>query len=98
MFAKHPPLLFFARLLMTVAASAQEFDRASGGELRMVAKQPSTLSGSLGFRLGSGKGFEGSVGGTLIADRMWFFASAMRADERRFAASLPLPQTSASVP
>ncbi len=65
-------------LLLTATASAQEYGRSSSGELRMFTGQPSKLSASLGFNFGAGKGFEGSLGGTLIEDRMWFFASAMR--------------------
>lgn len=69
-------------LLAAAAASAQEYGRSTGGELSMVTKQPSKLSATLGFRMGSGKGFEGAVGGTVIEDRMWFFASALREDNR----------------
>jgi hypothetical protein len=52
----------------------------SSGELRMVAKGAKTASGSLGMRItGNGvKAYEGTFGGTLVKDRMWFFASAER--------------------
>jgi hypothetical protein len=78
-----------ALLLVAATASAQEYGRTSGGELQMFTKQPSKLAATLGFNFGSGKGFEGSVGGTLIEDRMWFFASAIRDEKRSVAAALP---------
>lgn len=78
MFRLHRLVLPAVVALTALTAAAQEYGRASGGELQMFRKQSSTLAGTLGFRLGSGKGFEGSGGGTLINDRMWFFASVAR--------------------
>ncbi|HEX6159028.1 MAG TPA: hypothetical protein VF111_02610 [Thermoanaerobaculia bacterium] len=59
------------------AQSAAEFGRASGGEISVITKQPRRLSGSLGLTLGNGgQGYGATLGGSVLDDRMWFFASA----------------------
>ncbi len=68
--------------LIAAVALAQEttapavFSHGSGGEIALLTKQSSRLSGTLGMSWSGLKGFEGTLGGTLIKDRAWFFASA----------------------
>jgi hypothetical protein len=62
--------------LITPAVFAQEFGRASAGILDMTSKQPMPFSGSLSFN--SSRGLGGTFGGTVVKDRVWFFASAER--------------------
>jgi hypothetical protein len=77
------------------AARAAEFARVSGGQIEAITKQPRKLSGSLGMtrsnsNLGMGlKGFEATLGGTLVEDRLWFFASALQQEGFRFATPVP---------
>ncbi|HEX9985579.1 MAG TPA: hypothetical protein VGF69_20140 [Thermoanaerobaculia bacterium] len=92
--------------LIAFAVSAQqsaEFGRASGGQLVLTPKGSAPLSGSLEFSLSSGNDALGggsspsygmTAGGTLIQDRLWFFASASRqqtSSSTRFA-NLELPE------
>jgi hypothetical protein len=90
--------------LITAAAFAQssaEFGRASGGQLDLAIKAPSQFSGSLGMTmsrsngasvLGNGlSGYGATFGGTVIKDRLWFFATADH-NTMRF------PSTVAAVP
>lgn len=76
-------LLSTAALAQEVPVSSSEFGRASGGEIRAITKDiDGKFSGTLGFTTSSGflsgrrNGYNGSVGGTLVDDRAWFFASA----------------------
>jgi hypothetical protein len=76
------------------AQSSAEFGRASGGQLDLAIKAPSQFSGSLGLRIGRGdglSGYGGTFGGTLVKDRMWFFAAAEHNQAR-------LPSTVISIP
>ena len=72
---------------MLAQDASAEFGRTTGGELSVLVKRPSQLSGSFGFSFGSSQGMghsnalNGSIGGTLVPDRFWFFASVRR-DER----------------
>jgi hypothetical protein len=89
--------------LIAFAVSAQEsaeLGRASGGELLLTMKRPTALSGSLQASLTSGSDVLGrgnspaygaTAGGSLVQDRLWFFASASRqASPMRFTnAALP---------
>lgn len=68
--------------LVAVAALAQtdaEFSRASGGVIDGITKAPSKTSGSLSLThstgLFGGRGYEGTLGGELVADRLWFFGA-----------------------
>ena len=58
------------------AQSLEEFGRASGGQVDFTFKTPSRLSGSFG--LTTGRSAFATVGGTLVKDRVWFFASGQR--------------------
>lgn len=76
-------LAFVAVTLFAAAAFAQsseEFGRASGGSLELITKAPRQFSGTLslshsvgGFR---GQSYDGSAGGAIVNDRVWFFAAA----------------------
>jgi len=75
-------------LTLTVAATAAaqeaapaEFGRASGGELAFsLRKSSSPLSGSLATAFPFGTRNGATLGGTLLKDRLWFFATAERAE------------------
>lgn len=64
----------------TPAADRSEFGRVSGGQIEVLTKQARKVSGSLGMTLSSGdfsgKGYEATLGGTVLRDRLWFFAAA----------------------
>ena len=65
-------------LLASTTVFAQEFGRASGGDISMITKGPTVFSGSLGasFGVGGGRSYMGSAGGAIVKDKMWFFGSA----------------------
>lgn len=66
-----------AAALLASAAPAQEFGRASAGQIEMVTKGADRVSGTLELsRSGIGTGYGMTLGGTLLRDRVWFFASA----------------------
>lgn len=87
----------FAAVMVTMLAgvlpaqepAAREFGSASGGEVRMIVKTPAATSGSLGIQLmgDDAKRFEGTFGGALVKDRVWFFASAQRSESTWLASS-----------
>jgi len=96
MFSKRAAVLIVFAQLAAGVALAQEYGRGSGGQLSLFTKQPNSLSGSLGISLSrsalfgsSLKGYEGTLGGTIVADRLWFFGSVQRNDALRFASALP---------
>jgi len=71
----------------TVVAASDEFGRVSGGELDLLTKHSSRLSGSFGIMASrssdplafgdqTSRGYGASVGGTVVPDRVWFFAAA----------------------
>jgi hypothetical protein len=68
-----------------VPPGGAEFARVSGGAVDLIAKSHSGMSGSLSastspsfFSSGrnGGAGYGATLGGTLVRDRAWFFASA----------------------
>lgn len=81
--------------LLAFSVSAQqsaEFGRATGGEIVLTPKSAAPFSGSLELSLGSGNDVFGrnsspaygiTAGGTLLQDRLWFFASASRQEGSR---------------
>ena len=84
-------LVLFA---LGAAAQSAEFGRATGGEIVATPKGSSApLSGSLELSLGDSRAYGVTAGGTLIQDRLWFFASASRQEAplARFA-DLELPE------
>ena len=61
------------------SATAGEL-RGSGGEIELPMRGSRNLSGSLGMSLSDSfgltrPGYEATLGGTLFADRLWFFAA-----------------------
>lgn len=69
-------------------AALDDYLHASGGQLELLTKSSSRLSGSFGitasrsqlpFANGTGRGYSGTLGGTIVPDRLWFFASAEQA-------------------
>ena len=78
---------FFAVALFGQSA---EFGRSSGGEVEALTKHPANWSGSLSLSralgpfAGSAKGYDGSLGGTLLKERLWFFGSAQINNAVRF--------------
>lgn len=85
---------------------SSEFDRGSGGVIDVLAKHGAPLSGSLSIAgsrsLGafgsgnSGRGYGATLGGSLVQDRVWFFASAERSDSSF--ATRYAPQAGSSIP
>lgn len=66
-------------------ASPAEFGRAYGGDLDLLTKHGQSFSGSFGmstsrsslpFASGTTKGLDATLGGTVMRDRLWVFASA----------------------
>ena len=82
---KRALFVFSLSLLFATAVFAQEFGRTSGGDIDLITKHPRQLSGSLGFSAGSATGFDGTLGGTLVKDRVWFFATAEKNQQPLFA-------------
>ena len=74
----------FTLSLLALPALAQsassEFGRTSDDPLRMITKSTGRLSGSLSLSSSSGArrgtGYDATLGGTVLPDRLWFFASA----------------------
>lgn len=80
-------------------AQSAEFGRASGGEITAVTKGATApFSGSLGLSMGSDvfgrrEGYEATIGGTLIQDRLWFFAAGSQQSGAAYNfADLQLPE------
>jgi len=70
-------LLLLSIQLVALAAFAQvsaEYGRASAGLLETITKTPRHTSASLSLL--NGRGYQGTVGGQLVSDRLWFFGSA----------------------
>ena len=78
-------LLFASLAIAQSDVSSSEFGRGSGGEISLLTKNSSRLSGSLGIStrgFGSGRnGYDATLGGAVVEDRIWFFASAQRSDD-----------------
>ena len=85
-------------------ASSAEFGRGSGGEMRLLPKTSRDFSGSLGLTMGrssgpfasfgTGRGYSGTLGGTIVRDRLWFFASGEQEDSSLFrgASQMQVPE------
>jgi hypothetical protein len=92
-----PALVVLVQLLAFTLTAQQpaEFGRASGGAIVLTPKGSAPLSGTLQLSASSASDVFGALtaGGTLLEDRLWFFASASRQEttSRRFDA-LALPE------
>ncbi|HYC92322.1 MAG TPA: hypothetical protein VEO54_24145 [Thermoanaerobaculia bacterium] len=82
------PLLLAQWLALGAVAQSAEFGRASGGTIDAITKAPRRFSGSLTLTHSNGaargQGYEGTLGGELLDDRAWFFASAAIAPQMQF--------------
>jgi|GEM_PF-2384579 len=71
--------------------AAAEFGRSSGGTIGVTTKGPSRISGTLAFTHStgafSGARYEASLGGTIVPDRLWFFAAASVLPRAQFSTS-----------
>lgn len=72
-------VLLFAQFFAAVAMG-QEFARASAGQIEVLTKAARSRSGSLALRTGDMNGFDATLGGSLLADRLWFFGTATFAE------------------
>ena len=81
-------------LFIATSAFAQEYGRASAGTIDLVPKSGQRFDGS--FSLFSGGSFGATGGGTLVKDRVWFFAAADRQQPMVRATSLPTSNTDLS--
>ncbi len=85
-------------------AAPDEFGRVSGGELNVITKHSDRFSGSFGIGMsrsqmpfatgtsGSLNRYNATLGGTIVPDRAWFFASAEKSNSLfspPFASALP---------
>jgi hypothetical protein len=93
-------ILVLTVFLVASVATAEEFGRVSGGEIKLVPKGTSNFSGSFGVSMAnhSGRGYEGTLGGTLVDDRVWFFAAGQHQERRIFTGfeNLGFPQQTVS--
>ena len=77
-------LLVIPLFAPAAVAQSAEFGRGSGGSIDVITKAPRRFSGSLSLTRSTtrstgtlgGNGYEGSLGGALLDDRVWFFAAA----------------------
>jgi hypothetical protein len=75
-----------------MAQDTSEFNRTSGGQIEVLSRHARNFSGSLGMRMmgsSAAKGYEATLGGTVIEDRLWFFAAAQKQQGSWFASALP---------
>ncbi|HUP48044.1 MAG TPA: hypothetical protein VNA04_04565 [Thermoanaerobaculia bacterium] len=58
--------------------AASEFGRVSGGQIELLTSGTQKLSGSLGVSSSGGgrHGYDATLGGSLLEDRLWFFGAA----------------------
>jgi hypothetical protein len=88
-------LTFAAVAMAQDATQAAEFGRFSGGQIEAITKQPRQFSGSLSVMgsnsmLGNGlKRYGATLGGAVVPDRLWVFASSERQDGIRAATTAP---------
>jgi hypothetical protein len=71
-------LLLMQLLALGAVAQSAEFGRAaSTNTIKAITKSRRPLSGSLSLtRSARGDGYDGTLGGTLLDDRLWVFAAA----------------------
>ena len=88
-----PVILLAALLIASAPTLAQDvFDRGTGGEITATTKSPSKTAGSLGLEIfaGGGSGYNATLGGALLEDRVWFFGSLYRSERpHSFVGAIP---------
>jgi hypothetical protein len=89
-------IALIATQMLALGALAQsniEYGRASSGLIESITKQPRRLSGSLGLThstgLFGGRGYEATLGGELLDERLWFFAAGTVLARTQYTADLP---------
>jgi hypothetical protein len=91
-------------LLIATAVFAQsaEYGRAGSDEIALPFKKSGSFSGSFGLSTSNGglagKSFGGTIGGALVADKLWFFGTMQRDDNRRFLSNLSVTPPAALRP
>jgi hypothetical protein len=92
MVARRAVTALFLVQMIAFAVSAQEYGSASAGEIVLKPKGAAPITGSIGVSLSSGNDVLGrssspeyglTLGGTLVQDRLWFFASGSRQEGSR---------------
>jgi hypothetical protein len=78
-------LVLFTQALALAAVAQDASLHGSSGPIRAVAKQPKQLAGSLGVTTGGRQGYEATLGGAVVPDRLFFFASAQHSEGWQFA-------------
>ncbi len=85
--------LILSQLLVAAAfAQSAEFGHVSAGLLDVTPKRTLPLSGSLAITSSRSLGLGATLGGTLVKDRVWFFASGEKTDSL-FRAAVPTRAT-----
>ena len=79
-------------IFLAAAAFGQtaEYARSSAADLDMTTKHPSAFDGS--FSLSTSRSLGATFGGTLVKDRVWFFASGER-DDSLVRTAVPMTRT-----
>jgi hypothetical protein len=76
-----------------LAQQTAEFGRASGDTIDAITKRARKTSGSIGMTqstgLFRGRGYEATLGGELVQDRLWFFGAATVLPQMRFSPGIP---------
>ena len=86
-----------ALVLLLIAAApafAQEYGRASAGSIDLTTKSANRFDGSFSFS--SSRSLGATFGGTVVKDRVWFFASADRQQPMLRTTSMPTTTTDLS--
>jgi hypothetical protein len=79
-------LVLFTQVVALGAVAQDAELRGSSGPIHAIAKQPKQLSGSLGVTTGDRQGYQATLGGTVVPDRLFFFASAQHNEGWQFTA------------
>ena len=88
-------LVLFTQVLALGAVAQDAELHGSSGTIRAIAKQPKQLSGSLGVTTGDRQGYEATLGGAVVQDRLFFFASAQHNEGWQFASPAFQPSAEA---
>ncbi|MGZ8867273.1 MAG: hypothetical protein ACXW2P_02940, partial [Thermoanaerobaculia bacterium] len=82
--------LLVTQIFAAALMAQTQYGGVSGGEVELLTKGPRKVSGSLGVTRSSQalNGYEATLGGTLIQDRVWFFAAASLMPEMSLSSSV----------